>query len=89
MPALGAVGLAVKAYLVAHHELGGSNGDPAAIGGFRSDVDDPTKYLDRHWLSMMRDVARFVPEIVELAAPVIGRQPPSQPGGSKVPLRPR
>jgi hypothetical protein len=68
--AQGSVGLAIKAYLAAHYEHGpalgdhpaGSRIDPAWLGALNAD----------NLVSLVRDAARFVPEIAALAAPLIG-----------------
>jgi len=73
--ALGPVGLAVKAYLSAHYEhgpnlvdhpAGVAKLDPALHGALNTD----------NLVSLVRDAARFVPEIATLAEPLIGEARP-------------
>jgi hypothetical protein len=75
-PAQGAVGFAVKVYLAVFYEgRPGRGGDLAALPALDPESDGNPEYrLDTHCtLSMMRDAARFVPEITALAEPLIGR----------------
>ena len=81
IPVVGLVGFAVKAYLACHHEhRPGYGDDPAGVGLLSKDYvlldDDATATLDRfanfHCIAaVIRDAARFVPEIADLAGPVI------------------
>jgi hypothetical protein len=75
IPAQGLIGVAIKAYLVAHHEhvpalgdhpAGVSRVDPGWLGALNAD----------NLVSLIRDAARFVPEIAMLAAPLIGEAQP-------------
>jgi hypothetical protein len=66
----------VKVYLAVFYEdRRGLGDDLAALRTFDPEFDgNPKKRLDTHCsLSMMRDAARFVPEIAALAEPLIGR----------------
>ncbi len=93
IPVQGPAGFAVKAYLAVHcqHPASAHDADPAGLSGYPDyDGDEPEAYFDNHCIaSLMRDAARFVPEIAELAAPMIGRLPPSEPGSNVVRLRRR
>ena len=80
--AQGPIGLSIKAYLIAHDAHGGSR--ECAPAGLRDFEPGTAPECTR---SLMRDAARFVPEIAELAAPMIGQPPPADPGGNVVPLR--
>jgi hypothetical protein len=71
IPAQGLIGVAIKAYLVAHHEhtpslrdhpAGVARLNPALHGALNAD----------NLVSLIRDAARFVPEIAVLAVPLIG-----------------
>src|SRR6202035_5274461 len=69
--ALGPVGLAVKAYLAAHYEHGPNLGDhPAGVA--RLDPALHGALTTDNLVSLIRDAARFVPEIATLAEPLIG-----------------
>jgi hypothetical protein len=79
IPAQGTIGFAVKAYLAVFYEGRLGRGDDlAALPAFDPESDgNPENRLDTHCsLSMMRDAARFVPEIAALAEPLIGRAHP-------------
>jgi hypothetical protein len=82
IPASGPVGFAVKAYLACHHEHGPSHrDDPAGVSLLsRGFVCDPDRPLDSNTnfhciAAVIRDAARFVPEIAELARLVIDPPP--------------
>lgn len=62
MPALGAAGLAVKAYMFAWCEAGGSYEDAPAVCGLGGDEYVSTQML----LSLLRDLPAFVPELASL-----------------------
>ena len=93
LPAQGPAGFAVKVYLAAHcqHPASFRDADPAGLSAWPDHAGDkPEAYFENHCLaSLMRDAAGIVPEIAELAAPRIGWQPPSEPGGNVVRLRRR
>jgi hypothetical protein len=84
IPASGPVGFAVKTYLACHYEHQPGHGDdPAGVSllnkGFASS-GDPGRSLDSYSsfhciAAVIRDAARFVPEIGELAGPVINPSP--------------
>lgn len=78
LPAQGAIGLSVKAYLAAHYENPPGYGeDSAGVGPFDPLMygDTPEEFVDAHCIaSVLRDAARFVREIQPLAAPIIGRR---------------
>ena len=80
-PAEGTVGFAVKAYLLAYYENPG--GRVAALDRFDPGDGSPTAACA---VSLLRDAARIVPEIAELAARAIN---PPEYGGNIVRLRPR
>jgi len=75
-PAQNVVDFAVKAYLAAHHKHPPAFGavDPAGLSAFDTRIHgvEPEQDLNNHFIaSMMRDAARFLPEIAELAAPML------------------
>ena len=73
--ALGPVGLAVKAYLAAHYEHGPNLGDhPAGVA--RLDPAPHGALNTDNLVSLVRDAARFVPDIATLAVPLIGEVRP-------------
>ena len=80
IPEQGLIGCAIKAYLIAHHELTPAYGaHPAGLGALA-----PGDYFNGSDLplgltslvSLIRDAARFVPEIATLAVPLIGKARP-------------
>ena len=80
IPASGPVGFAVKAYLACHHEHEPSHGDnPAGVSLLSKDYlcDQPLDSSPNfHCIAaVIRDAARFVPEIAELARLVIDPPP--------------
>jgi hypothetical protein len=81
IPAQGLIGCAIKAYLIAHHELTPAYGahpaglgtlGPDEYGGNGSDLPLGLASL----VSLIRDAARFVPEIATLAVLLIGEARP-------------
>ena len=58
LPSAGAAGLAVKAYLAAYYDGGGSSRDAAALSDFQG--------LHRAAAALISDAARFLPEIAPL-----------------------
>ena len=77
-PAQGAVGMSIKAYLACHYEHDvGMGGNPAGVSCitrdmvFFTDSEEPDGYVDMHCIAaVIRDAARFVPEIAQLAGPI-------------------
>jgi|SRR5690242_10185781 hypothetical protein len=70
VPATGAVGLAVKAYLLIHLNADCWREDIAALPGSCAwHHDYPDAYLAK---SMLRDMVRIVPELAPLASDFIG-----------------
>jgi len=67
MPAVSAVGLAVKAYLLTWLETGGSCHDAPAL----SSLGDGKYLSDEIWLSLVRDLPAFVPELRPLVTEAV------------------
>ena len=83
--AAGAAGMAVKTYLVAFYEGGGTSEEAASLAGLDEEASSPERggemYISAHFaLSLIHDAARFVPEIGPLAVRMIGPTP--RDGGS-------
>lgn len=86
-PAAGTIGMAVKLYVMAHYEFGSPSDTPALRGWDKDDGDEPERILQNHgYASLLRDAARFVPEIGELASALIKPKPTRV--AKVVPLRP-
>jgi hypothetical protein len=70
-PAEGAVGMGIKAYMLAFSELGAAEG-PFALDGFDPDDYGARLYDHRVWLkSLIEDATRFCPELVPLTANIV------------------
>jgi hypothetical protein len=67
MPAASAVGLAIKTYLLAWAETGGSFEDAPAL----SDLGHDGYLSDAIWLSLLNDLSTFVPELRPLVAAAV------------------
>lgn len=67
-PAKSPTDLAIKVYMLAWHESGGSSEDSPRV----SSLSNVTGGDDERWLSLLRDLPTFVPEMAELLAQVQG-----------------
>lgn len=83
-PADGAAGMAVKAYILAFYQTGGTNEEAAALGDFPH--EDAIAALSR---SLIGDCVRVVPALGPLASRLLGTSPATAPAAdsSMVPER--